>query len=117
MVEHDLGQAGSEVTFYADVFTRTLFGNRLQTPFNNGSEIVGAQIELRWPGKIKEATHQGAYSIHFSVNISSQFLCQRICIVQFLSKYLGRTFNDTQRIADLMRQTGSKLPQRGPPFL
>src|SRR5215469_13877551 len=74
------------------------------------------QIEARGAGEIEEARDQRIEAIHFGGNVSGKFSGGGLRRAEFLTEHFRGAFNDAQRIANFVSESGGKLAEGGEAF-
>src|SRR5580692_2015256 len=67
---------------------------------------------MQWASEVQKTRHQRAETVGLRRNIAGEFGSQRIRIRQLLCEHLRGPFDDSKRIANLVRQTRRQLAQR-----
>ncbi len=87
-----------------------------ERPVHHVGNAQRSQFQAHRPREIQEARNERIQPVHFRRNVSGQLAGERKRACHFLRKHLGGAFDDAQRVANLVRQAGGKLPQRRQSF-
>src|SRR5258706_488210 len=113
LIERHERQIGTVVFLYSNRRSFPELSDVIQGTIEDRGDVRRREIGVQGTREIQETRDQRAQPVGLGGNVSGKFRCQRIRLPELLSQHFRRALDYSQRIANLVGESGRELAQSG----